>query len=470
MKVLIFGTGQYYEQYAFIIYKYDEVVGLLDNNSDKWGRTIDGVKVYSPDDIPHIQYDKIILLSVHDIEMHKQLIAGGVSCEKVMYWKQYYYARFDPPKHLTISSQKPLEYRKRILIITTSLNYNGGTLTAIYAARALTLQGCYVVIAAPDANEDFLKEPTNKGMNFILYERLPYVKKEHIAWIQEFDVVIVNVLQMIQCACEISQIKPVLWWIHECGEKYECIYSDTLLRFNQYANEKCFQKVHIYAVSDIAKKIFKIKFTNASVGILPYGIPDERRKFVNKNETKLIFAVVGYCQERKGQDIFIEAIARLKGCVKKKAEYWIIGKIPENDFGNKIREMASKDSMIKIWGEMNREQMREIYNKIDIIVCPSREETMSIVVTEGMMYGKPCIVSDNTGMAEYIVDGENGVICKAGDCVDLSLKMKWCLENTDVLQSMGDKARLVYENFFTLEKFGERLKTEIVSEVGRDSL
>lgn len=461
MKVLIFGTGNYYEQYSAIIYEQDEVVGLLDNNPDKWGSTIDGVKVYSPNGFSHMQYDKIILLSVHDIEMYKQLVDNGIPYNKVMYWKEYY-ARIIPSAYTFINEQKPLTDKKSVLIITTNLSYNGGSLAAVYAANALSMRGYYVVIAAPDANADFLREHADKGMGFIIYPKLPYVDGESLSFVQTFDVVIVNVFQMIQCACVISRIKPTMWWIHEPGETYESIYSETLCRFHQYAVGDDFRKMSIYAVSDIARRNFHAFFPKASVGLLPYGIPDENHHIAGQEEGKLIFAVVGYIHERKGQDIFIDAIRSMKEYKEGGAEYWLIGKNLENDFGNRIRAAAFKEPTIKIWGEMTREKMRDLYKEIDIIVCPSREETMSIVVTEGMMYGKPCIVSDNTGMADYITDGENGIICKAGDSMDLRLKMRWCMEHRNQLQTLGRNARTTYEKFFSLEKFGDRLHEELM--------
>lgn len=462
MKVLIFGTGQYYEKYSHIIYENDEVVGLLDNNSAKWNSTIDGVKVYSLDSIPDIQYDRIILLSIYGDAMHKQLLSKGIPSAKVMYWKPYYIHTF-PNTYNVIYNHEPLEYKKKVLIITTNLDYNGGSLAAIYAADALSMRGYYVVIAAPDANADFLKEHAGKKINFILHPDLPYVERKNLSWLQEFDIVIVNVLQMIQCACEISQIKPTVWWIHEPGDKYESVYSNTLLHFDQYRDEKFLEKIGIYAVSDIAKKNFQKYFPNTSVGILPYGIPNEYSGNLTKDKEKTVFAVIGLVHERKGQDIFIEAIKKMNASKKYNAEYWIIGKILDNDFGNMIRNEASGNTVIKIWGEMTREQMKDIYKNIDVIVCSSREETMSIVVTEGMMYGKTCIVSDNTGMAAYIEDGENGIICKSGDDVDFGLKMEWCMEHQDELQMIGRKAQMAYESFFTLEKFGERLEIAIQS-------
>jgi glycosyltransferase involved in cell wall biosynthesis len=89
------------------------------------------------------------------------------------------------------------------------------------------------------------------------------------------------------------------------------------------------------------------------------------------------------------------------------------------------------------------------------------EETMSITIVEGMMCGKACITTDATGVAEYIVNGKNGLICNVGDVNDLKDKMSYLINNSDKRLQMGIEARQTYENYFTLEKFGERLEDEI---------
>ena len=85
------------------------------------------------------------------------------------------------------------------------------------------------------------------------------------------------------------------------------------------------------------------------------------------------------------------------------------------------------------------------------------EETMSIVTTEGMMYGKLCIVSDRTGMADYIKEGENGFICKVGDVVNLYEKIRYIIHNREKLLEIGKRARKTYEEYFTMDRFEENL-------------
>jgi glycosyltransferase involved in cell wall biosynthesis len=196
---------------------------------------------------------------------------------------------------------------------------------------------------------------------------------------------------------------------------------------------------------------------------MSYGIPDERVNTYKVRNGKIVFAVIGVVTERKAQDIFIEAVNKLN---YESAQYLIIGQKGSDDYCNKVEEMSLGNPNIKFWGELTREQMKVIYEDIDVVVCPSKEETMSITITEGMMYCKTCIVSDNAGMAEYVENGKNGFVFKSEDVEDLYNKMNWCIENKDRLNDIGARARKTYEDYFTMQKFGERLE-KMLKEVSR---
>ena len=160
----------------------------------------------------------------------------------------------------------------------------------------------------------------------------------------------------------------------------------------------------------------------------------------NKKNTKIVFAIIGTVTLNKGQDIFLEAIKKINKNQKACTEFWIIG---------------------AFLGEMTRKEIQNAYSEIDVLVCPSREDSLPIVVTEAMMYGKTCIVSDATGVVDYISHGENGLVCKKGDAEDLAEKIKWVFCNKEKLQQIGANARLVYEKYFTMACFGDRLEAAI---------
>lgn len=117
-----------------------------------------------------------------------------------------------------------------------------------------------------------------------------------------------------------------------------------------------------------------------------------------------------------------------------------------------------------VTGTMNRNQINEILNKADVLVCPSREDPMPTVAAEAMMHSVPCLVSSATGTASYLSNEENGFIFKSENVQDLADKLRLCIEKREELHSIGVKARMVYEKHFSIPVFKQSI-IEMVKEI-----
>ena len=96
-------------------------------------------------------------------------------------------------------------------------------------------------------------------------------------------------------------------------------------------------------------------------------------------------------------------------------------------------------------------------DEVDVYVCPSREDTMPVTVVEAMCNKIPCIVSSGAGNHEYIEDGINGFVFENENASKLTDKIRWCIQNRDKLENIGEESRLIYERYFTLEVFERNL-------------
>lgn len=458
MKVVIFGAGKFYQEKKeeFLSYKDIEQIAFIDNNKELYGTYINDIPIFPVEQIDFLSYDVILLMSAKAGEMKKQLVKIGISNSKIWFWEKFRSEKNKGIFHFYCGQQGKLLIKKKILIITTDLGYNGGTLAAVYAAMELQKRMYYVMLAAPGGNPVFIEEMEKAGLNIVVCQALPYLYQKELAFIDRFDVVIVNVFQMIVSACETSKIKPVLWWIHEPVD----VYVSLIDQFQEYTMKEKMEKINIYAVSRIAQKNFNAYFPERIAKTLAYGIPDEKRDIEKEEKSgKMIFALIGNVTPIKGQDILLEAVKKLDNSEKSNMAFWLIGKIQGDSYYNNIREEATKESSVNLLGEMTRKEIRDVYEKIDVLVCTSWQDSLPIVVTEAMMHGKICIVSDSTGMADYISNGQNGFIFKTGDVEDLSDKMKWVFHNKEKLQQIGVNARVVYEKYFTMDYFGDQLET-----------
>ena len=149
---------------------------------------------------------------------------------------------------------------------------------------------------------------------------------------------------------------------------------------------------------------------------------------------------------------------------KNKAEFWFVGSLGTEALEKEIVEFTEGEPTVKVVGELSRQRMTHLYEEIDVIVNPSRQDALPTVVAEGMMHGKVCITSNVTGMADYIITMKNGLICQSDDVKHLSEQMEWIIKNPDKMNSIGVKARRTYEEFFSMEAFEKNVK-EILADV-----
>lgn len=460
MKLVIFGIGQYFlnrKEQLFQVCEDAEIVCYIDNKADE-STIFEGKKVLKPCQLINVVYDKILLMSKSYLEMRAQLITLGYLKESIWTWDQFL-CEMSHGKFQFFCGEYNDKKDKSLLIISTDLGYNGGSIAAVYAAMELSNR-YKVVLAAPRGDMKFVREMAANGISILICPAIPYLGKEEIYVIKKFDMIIVNVFQMLPVVCQVSKLRPALWWIHEPSD----MYRDTLDHFSPFLDQNSFRKVNIRAVSNVPKENFNSYFPNRIQKTLAYGIPDQCTiNTSSKAKQSFVFAIIGGLVPRKAQDVFIKAIDLIHREMQTtmNIEYWIIGGISEIGYGAQIQEMSKINAQIKIKGKLTRDEIAKAYQEIDVVVCPSYEDPLPIVMTEGMMYGKVCIASDVTGTAVFIKDGVNGLICKAGDAENLAFKMQWVIEHPDKLDDIRGNARKTYEENFTMEKFGQRLEEAI---------
>lgn len=107
---------------------------------------------------------------------------------------------------------------------------------------------------------------------------------------------------------------------------------------------------------------------------------------------------------------------------------------PENDFVmtyvgegqllSNIRSRVDSEGLqqkVQTLGKIPRDEIKEQYDRADVMVMISRGEAYGLVYLEAMARGCITIASRNEGFDGVIVDGVNGFLCKAGDSDELSI-------------------------------------------------
>jgi glycosyltransferase involved in cell wall biosynthesis len=88
-------------------------------------------------------------------------------------------------------------------------------------------------------------------------------------------------------------------------------------------------------------------------------------------------------------------------------------------------------------GRVPHSQVLLWYQQADVFVIPSLADSYALVVLEAMSAGLPVIVSENTGSAEIIADGNNGFVIPIRNAAAIAEKLAFLYENRDACAAMG---------------------------------
>jgi glycosyltransferase involved in cell wall biosynthesis len=258
-------------------------------------------------------------------------------------------------------------------------------------------------------------------------------------------------------------IIPTIWWIHE--NIYPEQITEELEKLLKTSKD-------IYVPSKLTQN-YLAKY-NPNIKVLCYPISDVAVKTSKKPKTVkkiLHFVLIGAISARKGHDIFIEAIKLLPENLLRKARFDIIGSdnLEAGDFAETVKKSAHGIKQIRFFDVIqNQKVYRKLLSKIDVLCCPSREDPFPIVVTEAMMFGKTCIVSDRVGQKDLIknINGKTGnFIFPSENITRLSAIFREIIEDKVNLERIGEESRKIFEKTFdynlALENFLKIIESKI---------
>ena len=459
MRFLLFGTGEYYNRYKIWFDKKD-VVALIDNSKEKQGYYIDDILVIAPENVLQYEFDAIIILSFYVKTMRVQLLDLGVSEEKIYHFFDLHDLIGTPSKKCRrecVGNAGNLRVNKKILLLSHDLTLGGPAIALYHAAQALIKKGYHVVYVSmlDGPLRDIL---TREGIPAVIDKNLMIATMKESDWVREYDFIICNTINFHVFLSEREPEIPVAWWLHDAPFFYDGVRQETMDKLVSH-------NMKIWSVGPIPEKALKIFRPDFHVEYLLYGVTDQFRRVGKMGQSgrhhyKMCFTVIGYIEYRKGQDILLKAIQRLSPEIRKRARYIFVG---ENTslLAKEIMESAKDISEIIISGPVGRNEINCILEQTDILVCPSREDPMPTVAAEAMMHSIPCLISDTAGTAEYIRDGIDGIIFPSENVSRLRSALEDCIVGKFDLQIMGNNARRVYEKYFSMDAFEERLMSLI---------
>ena len=204
-------------------------------------------------------------------------------------------------------------------------------------------------------------------------------------------------------------------------------------------------------------------YVGAQSHVIPTGVPDvgfRKRQFGQQKNWRI--GIVGRISPEKGQIEFLEAAAQLArefGDLR-----FVICGAPlfaENNYDERVRSLAcGLPADFLGW----RDDVAPVFQQIDVLVVPSKEEGMGRVLAEAFSAGVPVVAFPSGGIPELVTDGETGFLTSDSSANSLAARIREVLlMDPQALRSVIARARRKWENCYTVDRYQQHITAVLES-------
>ncbi len=175
----------------------------------------------------------------------------------------------------------------------------------------------------------------------------------------------------------------------------------------------------------------------------------------NKKENNdiITIGVVSRLEHIKGMDLVVPAFAKVYE-KNKNIRLLVVG---DGSLRHQMEEDASRSHLCKIIEFAGMQQQRDLqsyYDKIDVLLMPSRSEGFGLTAIEGMARGCVLVASNTGGLPEVVREGYVGLLHQPESVDDLANKICSLIENPKLLEQMRSHLS-DYVHQFTFERYAD---------------
>ncbi len=206
---------------------------------------------------------------------------------------------------------------------------------------------------------------------------------------------------------------------------------------------------HLVVPSEFAARTFVMRgFDRRRIAVNPYGVALEHFWPAQKQLGQFRALFVGQLTPCKGLVYLLEAWRRLR---LPGAELVLIGSLDPV-----LRPtLARFEGLFRYLEAVPKLELRCHYQQASVLILPSLSDAFGLVVLEAMACGCPVIVSENTGAADAVADGDEGFVVPIRDVDALSDRLLRLHRDADLRLSMGERAARKAQRY-TWEAYGRR--------------
>ena len=347
--------------------------------------------------------------------------------------------------------------RPRVLFVSHETTLSGAPIQLVHLAGWLQTAGWNICVATPD--EGPISEMLAAAGVPAVVEPTLLTDLDH-AWLRkqcrDFDVIVANTIASWPAvrAAHLEK-RPSLWYLHETLVAVRLLQAipemRSALKLADLLVTPTQQTARIYQ-----------GLTDAPIEVVPYGIPRPPGSSGSESGAER-FLTLGSFEPRKGQDVLLEAIHRLEPATRQRCVFRMAGRVLDAEFYDALKKRGADLDQVELIDALDHASALALLNETDVVVLPSRDETMPIVILEAMGLGKAVISTDVGGVREWLRDGLNGLLVEKENPRALADALAICAGQPEFARQIAATGRRTFDRHFTLHRFGWRFAALITS-------
>ena len=188
------------------------------------------------------------------------------------------------------------------------------------------------------------------------------------------------------------------------------------------------------------------------VDIVINGVPEptHARRVAGDSATQRVL-FVGNLSERKGVTDLLQALA-LPGLDTARLEATLAGGGDVETYEAKARQLGI-DSFVRFAGWSDQQQVARLMARADVLVLPSYDEGLPLVILEALANGVAVVCSPVGEIPSVLSDGANALFVQPGDVAGIAAGLRRVLQDGELRAALERNGRALYEQNFSIAHF-----------------
>ncbi len=345
--------------------------------------------------------------------------------------------------------------RPRTLFFFHETTWSGAPIQLLHLVTWLAEKGWEVAAAVPKASTQeagpISSRLTNLGvathplLDLAQWPDLPALRD----LCRQYEVVVANTLVMwaaVRAAHEVN--RPSVWYIHE-----SLVAQHLLQQIPEIQPTLPLAQVLVMPTQRTAS-LYR-RFLERPIEVVPYGIPAAKKRPPLPHNRPLRFLLLGTYEPRKGQDLLLEAIAKLAAPLRTEAFFQMAGRRLDPKFFERLAAESAQLPNVELGAALEHEEAQSAIAAADVLVCASRDETMPVAILEAMSLAKAIVTTEVGGIAEWLRHEVDALLVRPEDSDALARALQRCIEDPILRRKLGNNAGRTFTRNFSISRLGK---------------